>query len=159
MSYFVNSRRITGCRDYLAALQSLLRRNGLDIQFSISVSLPQDDGGLDIIDIIAQRQSTAIGQPAGRGSRLTGGVAHDFNNLLAAVLGGLRLLEARLTLGDRERQIFEHMRHAAESGAELVRRLMAFARKQELTPTGVDPRRLCDSVAGLAAHALGGKFL
>ena len=49
------------------------------------------------------------------------------------------------------------MRHAAESGAELVRRLMAFARKQELTPTSVDPSRLRDSVAGLVEHALGGR--
>ena len=99
--------------------------------------------------LVQARKSEALGQ-------LTGGVAHDFNNLLAAVLGGLRLLEARVTLGDREQKIFEHMRHAAESGAELVRRLMAFARKQELTPTSVDPRKLCQSVAGLVEHTLGG---
>src|SRR5690606_33475902 len=73
--------------------------------------------------LVQSRKSEALGQ-------LTGGVAHDFNNLLAAVLGGLRLLEGRLQLGAREQQIVDHMRHAAESGAELVRRLMAFARKQ-----------------------------
>jgi len=99
--------------------------------------------------LVQARKAEALGQ-------LTGGVAHDFNNLLAAVLGGLRLLEARVELGERERHIFEHMRHAAESGAELVRRLMAFARKQELAPTSVDPRSLCKSVAGLVAHTLGG---
>ncbi len=98
--------------------------------------------------LVQSRKSEALGQ-------LTGGVAHDFNNLLAAVLGGLRLLEGRLQLGAREQQIVDHMRHAAESGAELVRRLMAFARKQELTPTSVDPRRLRDTVAGLVSHALG----
>jgi signal transduction histidine kinase len=48
------------------------------------------------------------------------------------------------------------MRHAAEQGAELVRRMMAFARKQELTPTSVDPQSLCKSVAGLVEHTLGG---
>ncbi|MEO6389248.1 MAG: response regulator [Croceibacterium sp.] len=111
-----------------------------------------------LIDVTAQRQleqqlvqarkSEALGQ-------LTGGVAHDFNNLLAAVLGGLRLLESRLSLGEREQQIFDHMRHAAQSGAELVRRLMAFARKQDLSPTRVDPRHLCSSVAGLVEHSLG----
>ncbi len=99
--------------------------------------------------LVQARKAEALGQ-------LTGGIAHDFNNLLAAVLGGLRLLETRLELGEREKHIFEHMRHAAESGAELVRRLMAFARKQELAPTSVDPRRLCKSVAGLVAHTLGG---
>jgi signal transduction histidine kinase len=99
--------------------------------------------------LVQARKAEALGQ-------LTGGVAHDFNNLLAAVLGGLRLLETRVELGEREQKIFEHMRHAAESGAELVRRLMAFARKQELAPTSVDPRNLCKSVAGLVAHTLGG---
>jgi CheY-like chemotaxis protein len=48
------------------------------------------------------------------------------------------------------------MRNAAESGAELVRRLMAFARKQELAPTSVDPQALSSSVAGLTEHTLGG---
>jgi signal transduction histidine kinase len=87
--------------------------------------------------------------------QLTGGVAHDFNNLLAAVLGGLRLIEGRVELGPRETQIFDQMRNAAEKGAELVRRLMAFARKQELTPSCIEPATLRDSVAGLVDHALG----
>lgn len=110
-----------------------------------------------LIDVTAQRQleqqlvqsrkSEALGQ-------LTGGVAHDFNNLLAAVLGGIRLLRSRMEMGEREQKIIEHMQHAAESGAELVRRLMAFARKQELSPTSVDPRQLCSAVAGLVEHAL-----
>ncbi|MDQ3078825.1 MAG: response regulator [Pseudomonadota bacterium] len=91
----------------------------------------------------------AIGQ-------LTGGVAHDFNNLLAAVLGGIHVLERRLKLGDREKLIVDQMRHAAEHGAELVRRMMAFARKQDLTPISVDPSSLCLSVAGLVEHTLGG---
>jgi signal transduction histidine kinase len=119
-----------------------------------------DDGGWvgTLFDVTAQheleqqlvqaRKAEALGQ-------LTGGVAHDFNNLLAAVLGGLRLLEARVKLDDPEKRIVGHMRHAAESGAELVRRLMAFARKQELSPTSVDPRMLCKTVAGLVEHALG----
>jgi signal transduction histidine kinase len=101
--------------------------------------------------LVQARKSEALGQ-------LTGGIAHDFNNLLAAVLGGLRLLEARVELGERERQIVGHMRHAAESGADLVRRLMAFARKQELSPTSVDPQTLCKAVAGLVEHALGPNF-
>ena len=90
----------------------------------------------------------AIGQ-------LTGGIAHDFNNLLSAVLGGIHLLERRLQLGEREQLIVDQMRHAAEQGAELVRRMMAFARKQDLSPTSVDPRSLCKSVAGLVEHTLG----
>jgi len=124
--------------------------------------LVKDDGGEfagTLIDVTEQRnlesrlvqaqKMDAIGQ-------LTGGVAHDFNNLLSAVLGGLHLLERRLALGDREQLLVTQMRHAAEQGAELVRRMMAFARKQELTPTSVDPRTLGESVAGLVEPTLGG---
>lgn len=89
--------------------------------------------------------------------QLTGGVAHDFNNLLAAVLGGISVLERRLEMGDKEKFIIEQMRHAAERGAELVRRMMAFARQQDLFPVSVDPEALCNSVAGLVSHTLGGK--
>jgi len=88
--------------------------------------------------------------------KLTGGVAHDFNNLLAAVLGGIHVLQRRLELGEREQTVLDQMRHASEQGAELVRRMMAFARQQELTPVAVDPSALCDSVAGLVNHTLGG---
>ena len=89
--------------------------------------------------------------------QLTGGVAHDFNNLLAAMLGGIAILQRRLTLGEREQMVIEQMRHAATQGTELVRRMMAFARQQELIPDSVNPTSLCDSVAGLVAHTLGGQ--
>jgi CheY-like chemotaxis protein len=100
--------------------------------------------------LIQAQKMDAIGQ-------LTGGIAHDFNNLLAAVLGGLHVIERRLQMGEREKRIVGQMRHAAEQGAELVRRMMAFARKQDLTPTSIDPSSLCQSVAGLVEHALGGR--
>jgi len=89
--------------------------------------------------------------------QLTGGVAHDFNNLLAAMLGGISILDRRLELGEREQLVIDQMRHAATKGTELVRRMMAFARQQDLSPTSVDPSALCDSVAGLVNHTLGGK--
>ena len=99
--------------------------------------------------LIHSQKMDAIGQ-------LTGGIAHDFNNLLSAVIGGIHLLERRVEFGEREQRIVDHMRHAAEQGAELVRRMMAFARKQDLSPTSVDPTSLCTSVAGLVEHTMGG---
>ena len=112
-----------------------------------------------IFDVTEQKDLEAQLVQAGKMEaigQLTGGVAHDFNNLLAAVLGGIHVLERRLTLGDREKVIVDQMRHAAEHGAELVRRMMAFARKQDLSPVSVDPSNLCNSVAGLVEHTLGG---
>ena len=66
--------------------------------------------------------------------KLTGGIAHDFNNLLAAVLGGIGLIERRLPLEDEHKKILDMTRRAAEQGSELVGRLLAFARRQQLQP-------------------------
>ena len=156
-------RRVADCKDAVATLHYRWRRTDGTIIRVIDQCAPSMDGEATwvgtLMDVTTQhaleeqlvqaRKSEALGQ-------LTGGIAHDFNNLLAAVLGGLRLLEGRIELGEREQKIFEHMRYAAESGAELVRRLMAFARKQELTPASVDPHSLCKSVGGLVEHTLSG---
>jgi len=88
--------------------------------------------------------------------KLTGGIAHDFNNLLAAVLGGLGLLEKRAGLNDENAKILGMTKHAAEQGSELVRRLLAFARRQALEPKAIDLGILRDSVSDLLAHTLGG---
>jgi PAS domain S-box-containing protein len=88
--------------------------------------------------------------------KLTGGIAHDFNNLLAAVLGGIGIIERRYPLDDKGREILGMTRHAAEQGSELVRRLLAFARKQQLDPAPVAVDRMAKSMKGLMAHTLGG---
>lgn len=96
------------------------------------------------------RKMDAIGQ-------LTGGIAHDFNNLLAAVLGGIGMIERRVTLDDEQKRIVDMARHAAEQGAELVRRLLAFSRRQKLEPAAVDVATLAEAVGSLLAHTLGGR--
>ena len=88
--------------------------------------------------------------------KLTGGVAHDFNNLLAAVIGGLSLIERRASLDANQQQILAMTRHAAEQGTELVGRLLAFARRQQLQPANVEIEEMESSVSGLLAHTLGG---
>jgi PAS domain S-box-containing protein len=88
--------------------------------------------------------------------KLTGGIAHDFNNLLAAVLGGIGLIERRADLGDEHRKILRMTKRAADQGSELVRRLLAFARKQQLQPAPVDLASLHRGVDDLLSHTLGG---
>lgn len=70
--------------------------------------------------------------------KLTGGVAHDFNNLLTVVLGNAELLEERLPTDSPLRPLAEMARKAAEHGAELTQRLLAFARRQPLCLRPVD---------------------
>ena len=88
--------------------------------------------------------------------KLTGGIAHDFNNLLAAVIGGLGLLEKKAQLRDDEAKILGMTKRAAEQGSDLVRRLLAFARKQTLEPKAVEMADLRGTVSDLLTHTLGG---
>ena len=88
--------------------------------------------------------------------KLTGGIAHDFNNLLAAVLGGLGLLERRAELSEEHLKILAMTKRTADQGADLVKRLLAFARRQQLLPAPIDPRALATGVDDLLSHTLGG---
>src|SRR5215207_870486 len=88
--------------------------------------------------------------------KLTGGIAHDFNNLLAAVIGGLGLLEKRASLAQEETRILTMTKRAAEQGSELVRRLLAFARRQTLEPRPIRIQQLQEAVTDLLTHTLGG---
>src|SRR5690606_28934198 len=64
--------------------------------------------------------------------QLTGGVAHDFNNLLTVILGNAELLKAQLERNPPLRRLAETTQQAAEQGAGLTHRLLAFARRQPL---------------------------
>jgi PAS domain S-box-containing protein len=99
--------------------------------------------------LLHSRKMDAIG-------KLTGGIAHDFNNLLAAMLGGVGMIERRIELDDSQKKILEMMRHAAQQGTELVGRLLAFARRQQLQPAEIDIGKLSGAVTELLAHTLGG---
>jgi signal transduction histidine kinase len=87
--------------------------------------------------------------------KLTGGIAHDFNNLLAAVIGGLRLIEKRADLPAPAQEVLDMTKLAAEQGTELVRRLLAFARRQQLKPADIEVSGLSKAVTGLLGPTLG----
>ena len=89
--------------------------------------------------------------------KLTGGIAHDFNNLLAAVIGGLRLIEKRAQLPEPAQEVLDMTKRAAEQGTELVRRLLAFARRQQLQPATIAVPVLAKAVTGLLEPTLGGR--
>jgi signal transduction histidine kinase/CheY-like chemotaxis protein len=77
---------------------------------------------------------------------LAGGVAHDFNNLLTAVKGYASAALEELRTWDPARADVEEIKRAADRGAELVRQLLAFSRKQVLKPRVLD---LDEAVAGV----------
>ncbi len=85
--------------------------------------------------------------------KLTGGIAHDFNNLLAVVMGNLELLVERLGHSEQA-SLAQRALHAAERGAMLTQRLLAFSRKQALHPEIVDMNELVRNVADLLNRSL-----
>jgi len=66
--------------------------------------------------------------------RLAGGVAHDFNNLLTAIKGYSELLSEELAGNDPRREEVAEIIKAADRAAELTRQLLAFSRRQVVTP-------------------------
>jgi len=78
--------------------------------------------------------------------RLAGGVAHDFNNKLGVILGYAEM--ALMQAGDNEklRHFLDEIRTAADRSADLTRQMLAYARKQTVSPRVLD---LNETVAGM----------
>jgi len=87
--------------------------------------------------------------------QLTGGVAHDFNNLLMAILGNLELVRNYLLDTPRALRLVDGAIQGAERGAILTKRLLAFARRQELKPEIVDVAKLLDGMLDMLRRSLG----
>jgi signal transduction histidine kinase len=90
--------------------------------------------------------------------KLTGGVAHDFNNLLAVVVGNLDLLRHKARLEAPMRELVDNALQAADRGATLVKRLLAFSRRQKLDPGPASVNALVSNMTGLLRRSLGEQF-
>src|SRR5262249_23951490 len=99
------------------------------------------------IQLAQAQRMEAIGQ-------LTGGIAHDFNNMLTAILLNAEVLATQVQ-NESLRQLAEAMRLAAEHGADLTARLLAFGRRQTLVPKPTDVNALLDDMAPLLQRTLG----
>ena len=84
--------------------------------------------------------------------QLTGGVAHDFNNLLAVIHGNAELLAPDL---DTSKHSIQAILRAAQRGAELTQRLLAFSRQQPLDPQSIDLAALVGGMTDLLNRTLG----
>ncbi|HEU0223383.1 MAG TPA: ATP-binding protein, partial [Paracoccaceae bacterium] len=87
--------------------------------------------------------------------QLTGGIAHDFNNLLTVIVGNLEMLEPKLGEDEGSHVILREAQEAAELGAQLTERLLAFGRRQPLNPKLVDVGKLVSEFADLLRRTLG----
>ncbi len=95
----------------------------------------------------AQRME-AVGQ-------LTGGIAHDFNNILTAVTGCLETIARKPDDAALVRRLARNAASAADRGAQLVRQLLTFSRRQNLNPQVLEANDLLLEMATLARKVLG----
>jgi signal transduction histidine kinase len=86
---------------------------------------------------------------------LTGGVAHDFNNLLQVIAGNLHLLARHEPDNANVQRRVAASIAAVERGAKLSSQLLAFARRQPLSPAVCNPQQIFDGVGELLQRALG----
>jgi two-component system, cell cycle sensor histidine kinase and response regulator CckA len=130
------------------------RKDGrlIDLMFS-AAPLHEVDGRLrgmvfvidDVTDRMLADQRLRRSQRMEAIGQLTGGLAHDFNNLLTVVIGNLDLAAEQIEGQRGATECIDAALGAALRGAELTRRLLAFARQQPLQPTGLDlAERLLD---------------
>jgi signal transduction histidine kinase len=91
---------------------------------------------------------------------LTGGVAHDFNNLLTVVMGNIELAQRQLenwteASQDRMRRTLTLAMRGAQRGATLTQRLLAFSRRQPLSPKPLDLNKLAGGLTEFLRRSLG----
>ncbi len=98
--------------------------------------------------LIQSQKMESVGQ-------LTGGLAHDFNNLLGVVIGNLQLVERSLKSDDKATKRIAAAIKAADRGAELTRRLLAFSRRQKLETELVDANPLIENLSDMLQRTLG----
>jgi len=98
--------------------------------------------------LIQSQKMESLGQ-------LTGGLSHDFNNLLGVIIGNLDFLLDELDAKPELRAYADAALNAALHGAELNKRLLAFARRQALEPKVIDIRDEVTSIVDVLRRTLG----
>jgi len=109
----------------------------------------------DVTDQMAREEELRQAQKMEAVGQLTGGVAHDFNNLLTVIMGNLEMLEPRLPDDGLSGTLLQEAMEAAELGAQLTARMLAFARRQPLEPKVINLNDLVREMTEMLQRSLG----
>jgi PAS domain S-box-containing protein len=111
--------------------------------------------GRDMTERIAHEEQLRQAQKMEAVGQLTGGLAHDFNNLLTVILGNAEFAQEKLAGNEEVLALLRTIEAAAQRGADLTRRLLAFSRRQALRPVAVNLNHLVTEMERLLLRALG----
>ena len=139
-----------------------IRKDGSLVWINLTVSIVRNASGdpayfIAVIEDITKRKQAEEEKQKLQGQllqaqkmesvgRLAGGVAHDFNNMLGVILGHSELALRQVDPAQPLHDNLEEIRKAGQRAADLTRQLLAFARKQTVSPKVLD---LNDTVANM----------
>jgi PAS domain S-box-containing protein len=162
-------RRREGVRE--AYQHKLRHRSGREVHAWMSASpLFEEDGSYggslamvsDVTDFVnAEKERADLQMQLHQSQRLetvgklAGGVAHDFNNLLAVILNYADYLKEEVADNQDAAEGLEEIRRAAERGAALTGRLLAFSRRDSGRPETLELTRVVGDVRRLLERTMG----
>jgi PAS domain S-box-containing protein len=139
-----------------------LRKEGTEFPIEVTLSpLVTDQGMLissgirDTTERLALEERLRQSQKMEAVGRLAGGIAHDFNNLLTIILGYSQILSDGLTAESRLADSNAQIKSAAERAAGITRQLLAFSRKQVLSPRVINLNDIVLNLDSLLRRLIG----
>jgi len=144
-----------------------VRKDGTEFWASVVVDAIHDENGKligfakvtrDLTEKRAIEEQLRQSQKMEAVGQLTGGIAHDFNNLLTIISGNIDMAARALDGADgieRARRAIGNAMRGAERAAALTQRLLAFSRRQPLSPKPLDLDKVVAGMSDLLNRALG----
>jgi two-component system cell cycle sensor histidine kinase/response regulator CckA len=142
-----NLERVTADGRHIAYEKELIRKDGTRVSVLVGAALLDSSSrrgiayALDMTELKnAQQRTTELEQQLRQSQKLeavgqlASGIAHDFNNLLNIIVGYTSLIDTKYGTDEYLQDQLKHVLKAAEKASSLVRRLLAFGRKQLLNP-------------------------
>ena len=160
---YIQNYRKTGKKKIIGIGREIegLKSNGTVFPIHLSVSEYEVDGEVFftgmVHDLTVQKRAEEAFQHSQKMEsigQLTGGIAHDFNNLLTVIIGNLELLDMQID-DAAQKELLNEAQEAAELGADLTARLLAFARRTILTPEIINLNTLVNRINSLLSRTVG----
>jgi PAS domain S-box-containing protein len=140
------------------------RKDGSLLEVSVWSALLRDGAGTvkGIVDVVADvteskrlEEQLHHSQRLEAIGRLAGGVAHDFNNLLMVISGYSQLLTEEIPAGHRAHTDLQQVIKAADRATDLTKQLLAFSRRQVVSPRIVDLNALVHDMERMLRRVIG----